>query len=66
MNSFTPAKLMPPSCVNSWTARIRWMSRSEYRRVFPEVRFGCTSPLRSYILNVCGCTPASSAATLMM
>src|SRR4029450_13430375 len=66
MNSSPPARLIPSRWVNSWIIWIRAMSRSEYLRLLPDVRLGARSPRRSYMRSVCGCTPESSAATLMM
>ena len=63
---FTPARLIPSRWVNSWIIWMRAMSRSEYLRLLPDVRLGARSPRRSYMRSVCGCTPESSAATLMM
>jgi len=52
-----------PSAERSVISRSRAMSRPEYSRFLPPTRLGDTNPRRSYCRRVCGCNPASCAAT---
>src|SRR2546423_3709925 len=58
-----PARLTPSSWLSRWISRSSSTSRALYRRPPPAARPGCTSPSRSYWRSVCGCMPASRAAT---
>ena len=61
-----PARLTPSSWLSRCTSRSSATSRALYRRPPPAARPGCTSPSRSYWRSVCGCMPASRAATEMI
>ena len=52
-----------PCADRSAISRSRAMSFAEYRRLRPPTRVGATRPSRSYWRSVCGCSPASDAAT---
>src|SRR5664279_2882403 len=65
MMRLTPTRLMPSSWESRCTSRSRSTSRSEYRRPRPAERPGVTRPSRAYCRSVCGCMPASPAATEM-